>query len=80
MPIRVTAQNLKDLISLAQDANAQTLANLQHADDQLPGNHDDLKLSANYRALSQILDDMVRIANVTDQIDTSLTQVVEPTP
>ncbi len=80
MAIRIEAQNLVNLTDEAFAMAVNITDSLRVVRNSIEGNGSPEKLAANYRALSQIFDDLVRLADSTDQIEVSLSQTEEIVP
>lgn len=78
MAIRVDAQDLRFLLQLSLDQIGTAQVELSAAMEFSNNFHTLAKLAANYRALSQIFDDLVRIADITNVIAASLEQTEIP--
>ena len=67
------AQRLENLLITANDVVLMMFGNLQDAKLVNLPSLDDATIEANFRALSQIFDDFVRLRGTTQQIRDSLT-------
>ena len=77
MLVYVDQEELTKLLEVSLAAVVQLQITLLAASDAAFSQPNNMVIRANYRALSQILDDLVRITDTADQIFTSLTQTPE---